>query len=379
MFKRIFLFILCTIVLTFPYANIYAQVQDIEQSPLEKIIQYAVTHSEDLAKIDSEINKLSIELNDSRELTKNIKDTNFPIGTAGSLDNQVKTELIKRGHTLKTVEYAYNNLLTQREQLIESIKVSITQSYTAIIQLQNKKKYLEKSIDKLNRLIKIANLRVQLNMATELDVRTITDQLDIIKNQLEQIQNNEQSLKRDLLKFINAPENFELIIVDNFIFDEKQEYREEEILEKALSQRLDLKQLKDALELEQLKINVYKSIYPSSSSKIKIETITLNNTKKDIEQKIRDIESEISDKIKDIALLRQAYINSKIAYENIEKTNKINKLKYNLGLISTTDYMDSELAVIDIYNKSREALFKYINAKMELDLIGSYGKINMIK
>lgn len=352
---------------------VWAQEQSIKKNQLNEIIEYALKNNKDLQQLDIEINKLEINLDNAKRTAEDTRNTNIPVGFAGSRQNQVQTELVKRDYYVKSTKYSYDSLVEKKEQTKEMLKKGIIQSYTTVLQIKNQKKYLEKSKDKLNRLIKITNLRLQLNMATELDMRTLEDQLKTIENQLSQLNITEKNTIAELKKLINAPEDYEIDFIDDFDIDEAQEYDIEALIEKAKETRLDLKQLKNAVELQEIKLKVYRAFYWETSSEVKLEKLALETAEKDLNDKIHDIELEIKNNLEKINLLRQTYLNSQITYQRTQDKCKIDKIRYDLGIISYLEFLDSELAVIDAYNKTREALFNYINTKVQFDLIYSYG------
>lgn len=374
MLKKLVALSLCLMLFVYTTVGVWAQEPDKNIKSLEHLIEYALKNNKDLEKIDTEIQKLAINLRDIKKAAESVKNIDFPVGLAGSIDSQAQTGLAKRGYSLKAAQYNYDLLLEKKEQTKQLLKLGIYQSYLGAIQIQNQKKYLEKSLEKLNKLIQIGELRLKLNMATELEIKTLKEQLDSINNQMVQLSTNEKNMKRDLLNLINAPEDFVVEYIDNFVIDQEQQYDVEKIIEKALELRLDLKQLKNSQELQQLKVDVYKSYYSVGSSTYKLEEIALDTIKNDVSNKMKDIEIEIADKIKNITLLRDTYKISELSLQSAKDKYKTAKLRYDLGLISSLDLMDSELAVMDGYNKSREALFKYIIGKMEYDLVSTYGK-----
>lgn len=348
-----------------------------EIDSLDEMIAYAWEHNEDLQKLDSDIQKKEINLRDAKKAKENaIKISKGPtvrIGPAQSIESQASMGLIRKGYNLIRVQNEYDILLEQKEQTKQSISVNITKSYIAVIQSQNNRAYMEKMLEKLNKLLGITELRYKLNMATELELNSLKNQLERLNNQLVELEERENNMIKDLKRLINLPDDYNLVFTDDFAMDEKENLNADVIIQRALENRLDLKQMKNAEDLQKLKVDVYGSYYSKASSTYKLEVMALETMQKDIQTKIKDIQDNLLVSIRNLELLREAYILSDSVYQSAMNKYEVDKLKYSLGMISSIDMMDSELELMDASNNKKNALFNYISAKLDLDLNSTYG------
>ncbi|NLY43328.1 MAG: TolC family protein [Clostridiaceae bacterium] len=344
---------------------------------LDDMIAYAWEHNENLQKLDANIKSIQINLRDAEKAKEDAMEmARLTIGRVGpvqSIETQASIGLVRRGYNLKMVQNEYDMLLERREQIKQTLSLNITKGYIAVLQVRNNRAYMEKMQEKLNKLMEITQLRYKLNMATDLELKNLKNQLEQLNNQLVDIKEKENNIVKDLKRAMNLPDDYELVFTDNFTMNDEDGLNADEVIEKALEKRLDLKQLKNAEELQKLKVDVYGSYYSKASSTYKLEVIALETIQKDVEAKIKDIKNEIEASVKNLELLRDAYNLADLDYQRVVEKHRIDKLKYELGMISYIDMMDSELELMDASNKKKTALYNYISAKLDLDLASTYG------
>lgn len=344
----------------------------IKEMTLEEVIKYAYENNQTLKDLRDDVKNKKIAYDDMQRRTRVSRGIIDKVSFS-SMDEYA----LYKGYKLDTVKFQYEELLKTQELTekvtyynIEKLAYEIAQTEKDIEQLNKTKAKLEKDLD-------IAKLKLKLQMINQTQV----DQASAAVKQMDtkiKLMVNVLVMKRNALK--------ETVGIDRKVslrikpikkeFKAVGEVNIEEVQEKAKLNRKDAIKLTNDLKVKEndyLLYDHYKAYIAFDDFIDKRDEY--NKAKENYENDMMDITQKAVDAYDALINSEQEYNDALETYNNTAELHRVNKLKYDLGMISLVDLMNSELSLIQAEIALEKALDKNILANKKFEASYTLGDL----
>ena len=280
------------------------------------------------------------------------------------------------GYSLELAKLQYESFLSNKNAAKFQVEYSVKSMIYNIFELEDSISLLEKTIEKQENDVKIAEVKYRLNMITETELDSAKTTLDSSKLQLESIKQSLASVKISIKQLMG----YDVLKEISF---EKPEYEVEELeiedLESTINSSLEtnVSALSSKIQYKQKENNYILATKTSFFSK---------DEKKDAKKDYSDAEFRLNNEINSIKenmviLYNQVKEKEKetdIAKEELDSADsqfEQAKTMYEVGLISKNTYDGYELSFINAENTYKSKIKEEILLKNRWEIAISVGDI----
>lgn len=336
---------------------------------LQEAIEYALKHNKDLRDAEEDIKKANAGLNSAKEMQRDMersKDIALPRGYTG--------DRALNGYYVKQAEQGIELLTKQKEQKKENLKYDLEKLFYDIKATKDKADYIKESIKRMERQIAIEELKISLNMSTQLVLDSVKLQKDALVNQLSNLEYalagyyNALKMKLDIDPLTEVE-----ITPASMTYAEYTPKDVEEAYKSALENNISILAAKQKVELLELDFKILKTYYTAGFKQYTDTESDLKKARDDydvLQNATREQLKLLSD---DIGIKKSEYLNKKEALAKAEFNYKIAQLKFLLGLISRISLMDEQLSLMNSRIEEETALQNYILSAKMYELSCGYG------
>lgn len=286
------------------------------------------------------------------------------IAAAKSTMGTSQNESIKDAY--REAQDANQDAKTAKNENEEVILYQVEKLYTSILTTDAQRRFLVKTGQINNQMLKIERLKNELGLSSQSDVDKAAVNAKTMNNSINSINDSIRALKWNMNDMVGRDLTLALNLV-NFDFAEIQIPTYNELLSSALSnssaiaqKERDIKQAKDDLDDDDIKDDGNKT--DLKENEIKGLEVDLENAKASIQAKVKAMLEDITNK-------KNAYDVAKVDYDNKKKTYDYDLTKYELGLISKIQLDGSELALVEAESKLLKAKYDFYHAQRALELL----------
>lgn len=316
---------------------------------IQQAIEMAVKDNPELISYDTQIEDAQRQIEQAK---KDLRDSKGPV----PLPSGIGIVALRKGYYVNQYTIAKETAEMQKEQAINNIAYDVTEKYCNVKLLEALVENMKNSYDLTLQNVQTLQTQYDLGMASELDIKNAMLSLSQVKASLEEYKRNFDIAKKSLLVALQIEdENTNLNLTDSIEYKEADVDFENDV-ESALESRVDMFSLKKAYEQAQLYCDATKVLGVDSS-----QYSAANST-------VVQCEYRYSNSKKLMRLALNTYYNNiltckdnldiaKEKYELKEQEYSVNKLKYDLGLITSSELFSSRTA-------ADSAAIEYENAKL---------------
>ncbi|MGE5328186.1 MAG: TolC family protein [Deltaproteobacteria bacterium] len=327
---------------------------------LQEALKYAGEHNStirDLKKLYDDYFDTYYEIEKRTMKAQNSQDKTFdmernPMSTAAYIDPY---ELYK-GYTLEKAGNTKIDLLKAKEAAEQGIYYGIEKLVYDIDKTVKDIEYYNNTKKKLEKDVVISQLMLKLKMVTSLQVSKSKLAVSQMNSTIKLYNDILTSKKNALKGLLGVDRNTDVKVkIDKAEYKPVGEINLEDLKKQALEKRADA--VKAVHTLRSKEIGFLVADFESKAigfNAYNNARTAYQNEKADCQGKIDDIKFNIG-KVYDALITSQnTYIDALESFNNTNETHKINKLKYEKGMLSTVEIMGSEL----VYQKAQIDLEK---------------------
>lgn len=336
---------------------------------LQEAIEYALEHNKELRDAEEDIKKAKVALDsaqESRRAMERRRDIPLPRGYEG--DRSLN------GYYVKQAEQGIELLTKQKEQKKESLKYDLEKLFYDIKTTKDKAEYIRESIKRMEQQIAIEELKINLNMSTQLVLDTVKLQKDALVNQLSNLEYALAGYYTALKTKLGIDPLAEVEITPvSTTYAEYVPKDIEEAYKSALENNISILAAKQRVELLELDLEIVKKYYTLGFKTYRDNEIDLRKTRDDYDILQKTTRDQLKLLFDDIAIKKSEYLNKKEALAKAEFNYKIAQLKFLLGLISRISLVDEQLSLMNSRIEEETALQKYILSTRMYELSYAHG------
>ena len=340
---------------------------------LEEAIEYAIKNNSSLIDMEKNTDTQEELYDDAKTEYRKWKNQ---IKNGGYSFEESIEYLNCWGYSLELAKLQYESFLSNKNAAKFQVEYSVKSMIYNIFELEDSISLLEKTIEKQENDVKIAEVKYRLNMITETELDSAKTTLDSSKLQLESIKQSLASVKISIKQLMG----YDVLKEISF---EKPEYEVEELeiedLESTINSSLEtnVSALSSKIQYKQKENNYILATKTSFFSK---------DEKKDAKKDYSDAEFRLNNEINSIKenmviLYNQVKEKEKetdIAKEELDSADsqfEQAKTMYEVGLISKNTYDGYELSFINAENTYKSKIKEEILLKNRWEIAISVGDI----
>lgn len=349
------------------------QTPAIMEMTLDEAQKYAAEHNKTLRDLKDQCDDMEETYDDMVWDTRKIQNIPDKV-TFESMDEYA----LHKGYTLEKTKYSYDELLKTKELTEQSTYYSIEKLAYEIDEAEKDLEYLRKTKAKLEKDFDIAKLKFKLEMINQTQVDQAGTALNQMNSKLK-LMYDALVLKKNALKtLLGVDRNVTLKIKPgNMEFKVLGDINTDELLEKAVQNRIDAIKLTDSLNSVKMDYELYEHFKMNLGyDEYKDKKDAYEKEKEFYENDMLDIKQKVLDAYEAVMTSEQDYTVALEAYNNAKEMHRINELKYTLGMISMVDLMGSELSFKQAEIDLEKALNKNILANRKLEASYTIGDID---
>lgn len=334
---------------------------------LQEAIEYALEHNKELRDAEEDIKKAKVALDSAQESRRAEEKSDFRMkGYEG--------DRLLGGYYEKQAEQGIELLTKQKEQKKESLKYDLEKLFYDIKTTKDKAEYIRESIKRMEQQIAIEELKINLNMSTQLVLDTVKLQKDALVNQLSNLEYALAGYYTALKTKLGIDPLAEVEITPvSTTYAEYVPKDIEEAYKSALENNISILAAKQRVELLELDLEIVKKYYTLGFKTYRDNEIDLRKARDDYDILQKTTRDQLKLLFDDIAIKKSEYLNKKEALAKAEFNYKIAQLKFLLGLISRISLMDEHLSLMNSRIEEETALQKYILSARMYELSYAHG------
>ena len=320
---------------------------------IQQAIDMAVKDNPQLLSYDTQIEDAERQIEQAK---KDVRDSKGPI----PLPSGIGIVALRKGYYVNQYTIAKETAQMKKEQAINNIAYDVTEKYCNVKLLEALVENMKNSYELTRQNVDTLQTQYDLGMVSDLDLKNAELSLHKVQSTLNEYERNlDIALKSLLVALQIEDENTNLNLTDSI------EYMEADIdfakdVESALETRVDMYSLKKVLEQAQLYrdatkvLGVTSSQYSAANSTVVQSEYQYTNSKKLMRLALNSYYNNIF-------TCKDTLDNAKENYGLKEQEYSVNKLKYDLGLITSNELFSSRTS-------ADSASIEYENAKLAYKL-----------
>lgn len=280
------------------------------------------------------------------------------------------------GYSLELAKLQYDSFLVNKLATKLQIEYAIKNMIYSYFEMGDTIELLEKTIQKQENDVEIAEVKYRLNMVTEIDVNSAKTTLETSKLQLKELKESLELLIVSLKQLMGYDVNKELLIKRPEYISNSLDIEElESIIDKSLetnksilASRIQYKQKENNYILATKTSFLLKEDKRDAKKDYSDAEFRLNNDIKVIKEKLVKLYNEVKNKEQEVVIAKDELEKTKIQFEQA-------KVMFEIGMISKNSYNSYEIALISSENKYKSKQKEEVLLKDRWNVAISVGDI----
>ncbi len=227
---------------------------------------------------------------------------------------------------------------------LNSIGLEVFKKYHTIKNTEKQVEIAKESLQLKNNMLETTKRKYEVGSSSKREIEDAEKEVKDLEANVENLESNLKQLKENFNSYLGYDISQELILTDALEEIPMQEIDLEEAVQLALKNRNEMREADYNVEISQLNFNSYKA-YPTSSSKyIKAKTQLLN-AQIAKENRPTDIELDVKGKYNSMKESYNSVQTAKKALSSAEESLSAVTRKLDLGMVTSTQVKQAELAV----------------------------------
>ncbi|QAT43851.1 TolC family protein [Aminipila luticellarii] len=258
----------------------------------------------------------------------------------------------------KRRDFAKSMIDANNESRVNALKQSTFQTYYALKNTETQVDLTKESLTLKKNFFETTQRRYNVGAASKMEVDNAEKDVKNAETQLEAAQNSLQQLKLSFNSFLGYDISQEIVLTDTIQEVELPKTTLTDAVDSALKNRNEMKQASYMVELSELNFNSFKA-YPSNSSKYITAKTQLLNAEIAKQNKPTDIELDVRKKYDAMTDAYNSVQTGKKNLKSAEDALNATQRKFDLGMATTSEVQQAQLAVNNVKLSQASALLNY--------------------
>lgn len=272
-------------------------------------------------------------------------------------------------------KFSFENAKRRDEIIQNNIKSEVEELYFNLVQAEKVIDISKLNVDLTKKLVKISQAKLDLGLGVKQEVLNSELNQARTKGSYEQSVKNLENAKMLFNTKLGLETLQEIELVDRLEYKEFSVGELEEAIDQALKNRNEIKQLEFKYELEKLNMQIVKGQYPSITFMYRQQEVELEKAKKTLEDVKNSIEMEIRSSFKEIEQKKTEVDSASRTFELSEEGLRVAKLRYELGMGTSLEVDDAQIALNQAKLGLSNAILKYNLDALKFKTITGLGKM----
>ncbi len=351
------------------------------QLSIEDAIKLAAENDRGMWKIDDAIKKMQQMRKDGSDAKKQAEALmDLDLGTLSMLNidvtgNYVETLLAKNGYYIKTADTQMKLLEKNKEVLTAGIELKTRSLYYGVLLAEKTIEINQAKLASANEQLRVINLKFNTGSATKAEVLKGEMSVQQAQTDLDSANDDLNMAKLNLLNGLNLPFDKEVILTSKDLsYVPTQQLNLAEAIEKAKTDRPEIIEAENALELQKIETHVYTAYYTSNLRENKSAVEELKDAELNVPQAYKNVELDVRTSYLNLVKAERALVNMDKTVELAKEAARINKLLYTNGMAAAADVIAADASLAQAEIGRYQVLVSYNLSKFMFDnsnLMGS--------
>ncbi|MEL7648267.1 MAG: TolC family protein [Sedimentibacter sp.] len=353
---------------------------------VEEAIRLAAENDRKMWKIDDAIKQMK-EMrrsgSDAKEQAEALMDMSLEVLSALQVDvtsNYVEALLAKNGYYIKTADTQMKLLEKNKEVLTAGIEIKTKSLYYSVLAAEKTIEINKAKLDSAKEQLRVITLKFNNGSATKAEVLKGEMSVQQAQTDLDSSNDDLDMAKLSLLNGLNLPFATEVTLTDKELdYVPTQDIKLDEAIETAKSNRPEIIEAENALELQKIKTHVYTAYYTSNLRQNKAAQEELKDAELNVPQAYKDVELDVRTSYLNLVKAERALVNMDKTVELAKEAARINKLLYENGMAAAADVIEANASLAQAEIGRYQLLVSYNLNKLMFDnshLIGAASAAN---
>lgn len=326
------------------------------QLSIDDAIKLAVESDRVMWKIDDAIKQMQEMRKDGRDAKEQaewLMDQNLEVISAipNATGNYVETLLAKNGYYIKTADTQMKLLEKNKEVLTVGIEIKTKSLYYNVLIAEKTIEINQAKLASAKEQLRVINLKFNNGSATKAEVLNGEMSVQQAQTDLDSANDDLNMARLNLLNGLNLPFDTEVVLTSKDLsYVPTQQLNLAEAIEKAKTDRPEIIEAENALELQKIETHVYTAYYTSNLRQHKSAEEKLKDAELNVPQAYKDVELDVRTSYLNLVKAERALVNMDKTVELAKEAARINKLLYENGMAAAADVIaaDANLAQAEI-------------------------------
>lgn len=341
---------------------------------VEEAIRLATENDRGMWKIDDAIKQMK-EMrksgSDAKEQAEALMDMSLEVLSALQVDatsNYVETLLAKNGYYIKTADTQMKLLEKNKEVLSAGIEIKTKSLYYSVLAAEKTIEINKAKLDSAKEQLRVITLKFNNGSATRAEVLKGEMSVQQAQTDLDSANDDLNMAKLNLLNGLNLPFDTEITLTDKGLdYVPTQEINLDEAIETAKTNRPEIIEAENALELQKIKTHVYTAYYTSNLRQNKAAQEELKDAELNVPQAYKDVELDVRTSYLNLVKAERALVNMDKTVELAKEAARINKLLYENGMAAAADVIEANAGLAQAEIGRYQLLVSYNLNKLMFD------------
>ncbi len=333
---------------------------------IEDAIKLATESDRQMWEIDNGIKQAK----DERRQGKNAKEQaeeSMSFGTVPT-DQYVVAILQKNDYYTKLADNKITQLEKSKDVLTKRIEMETKSLYYNVLLAEKKIEINQAKLSRADEQLRVVNLKFDNGSATKAEVLNGEMAVQQAKSDLDSEMDDLDTAKLDLLNRLDLPFDKEIVLTETelaYVPTEKLDL--DEAIEKAKSDRPEILEAHNKLELQEIETHANTAYYTSNLWQYKVAVKRLEDAKLDVPQTYKDVELDVRKSYLNLVKTERALINIDKTVELAKEAARVKKLLYENGMATSFDVLDANTSLAESEKVHYELLVNYSLSKFLFD------------
>lgn len=340
--KKLIILLIITITLFITTVNSMAQyngTDNIVTLTLEEAVKAVVDGNSDLKQCILELEQQDVQYTQNARQLKDAK----------RMPDKMKTLDIKKNIDLLEFSNEYNKLNTQRnyQAILNKLKADVKQAYFGVLHAQQAQIINEENLNITNDLYEITKEKFDMGHVSRQQV--LGAELGCIKaqNKYRTAENMLKTAKMSLNMLLGYNLMTEIEPTDELTYTEYHEVDIEDMVQKAIRSRNEIKSMEYLYEIEKINMEYIKKQFPEMTYSYKEQEIALSKASEALENIKRAIEFEVRKNYADLLEKQKEIVAGMKTVEIAKEALQISRNSYELGMTLINDVENAQKIVLE--------------------------------
>nr|WP_300091600.1 TolC family protein [Sedimentibacter sp.] len=327
------------------------------QLSIDDAIKMAAESDRGMWKIDDAIKQMQEMRKDGSDAKKQAEALmDLDLGTLSMLNvditgNYVETLLAKNGYYIKTADTQMKLLEKNKEVLTVGIEIKTKSLYYNVLIAEKTIEINQAKLASAKEQLRVINLKFNNGSATKAEVLNGEMSVQQAQTDLDSANDDLNMARLNLLNGLNLPFDTEVVLTSKDLsYVPTQQLNLDAAIEKAKTDRPEIIEAENALELQKIETHVYTAYYTSNLRQNKSAVEKLKDAELNVPQAYKDVELDVRTSYLNLVKAERSLVNMDKTVELAKEAARINKLLYENGMAAAADVIaaDANLAQAEI-------------------------------